>query len=175
MLESKLLPTRLAPRQYSALITVAIVAVAALGLGCSQSPQSEPPPFQPVSTVGQLMHDVVYPHAHQVWKSVGTIVTVEGTEEIRPRSDEEWEDVHSSARTLMEAGNLLMMDGRALDNEAWMEHCRELIEASATVLKSAEAYDADAVFTQGELIYNACQNCHREYRPKEDPNMFRTQ
>ncbi len=175
MLKSKLLSSCAAQRLSAVQTTVAIVAVAALGLACSQSPQSEPPPFQPVSTVGQLMHDVVYPHAHQVWKSVGTIVTAEGTEEIRPRSDLEWEDVHSGARTLMEAGNLLMMDGRAIDNEAWMEHCRELIEASATVLKSAEAYDADAVFTQGELIYNACQNCHRDYRPKEDPNMIRTQ
>jgi hypothetical protein len=175
MLESKHLSVRADLQRHAVLITVAIVVVAAFGLACSGSPQSEPPPFQPVSTVDQLMHDVVYPHAQEVWKSVGTIVTIEGTEEIRPSNDDEWVAVHSAARTLMEAGNLLMMDGRAKDNDKWMEHCRELIDASATVLESAEAYDADAVFTQGELIYNACQNCHRDYRPKVDPEMISTQ
>ncbi len=120
------------------------------------------------------MHDVVYPHAQEVWKSVGTIVTEEGTEEIRPRTDLEWEVVHSGARTLMEAGNLLMMEGRAKDNEKWIEYCQELIEAAAAVLESSEAYDADAVFDRGELIYNACQSCHWEYRYEDDPNIIRT-
>ena len=113
-------------------------------------------------------------HAHEVWKSVGTIVTEEGTEEIRPRTDIEWEVVHSGARTLMEAGNLLMMTGRAKDNDKWMEHCQELIEAAAAVLESSEAYDADAVFDRGELIYNACQGCHWEYRYEDDPSIIRT-
>ena len=84
MLESKHLSVCSALQRHGVPITVAIVVVAAFGLACSGSPQSEPPPFQPVSTVDQLMHDVVYPHAQEVWKSVGTIVTIEGTEEIRP-------------------------------------------------------------------------------------------
>ena len=104
-------------------LAAVVLGVTVLIPACSQAP-----PFQPKSTVGQLMHDVVYPRAHEVWKSVGTIVTEEGTEEIRPRTDIEWEVVHSGARTLMEAGNLLMMAGRAKDNDKWMEHCQELIE-----------------------------------------------
>ena len=119
------------------------------------------------------MHDVVYPRADDVWKSVGTIITEQGVEEIRPRTDLEWEVVHSGARTLMEAGNLLMMEGRAKDNDKWMEHCRRLIEGAAAVLESAEAYDADAVFERGELIYNACQGCHWEYRYEDDPGIMR--
>ena len=150
-------------------LAAVVLGVTVLIPACSQAP-----PFQPKSTVGQLMHDVVYPHAHEVWKSVGTIVTEEGTEEIRPRTDIEWEIVHSGARTLMEAGNLLMMAGRAKDNDKWMEHCQELIEAAAAVLESSEAYDADAVFDRGELIYNACQGCHWEYRYEDDPSIIRT-
>ena len=147
----------------------AVVACAAvLAPACSQAP-----PFQAESTVGQLMHDVVYPRADDVWKSVGTIITEQGVEEIRPRTDLEWEVVHSGARTLMEAGNLLMMEGRAKDNDKWMEHCRRLIEGAAAVLESAEAYDADAVFERGELIYNACQGCHWEYRYEDDPGIMR--
>lgn len=158
-----------APRRAAPLAAAALCA-ALLPTACSQAP----PPFEPKSTVGQLMHDVVYPRADEVWKSVGTIVTEEGTEEIRPRTDLEWEVVHSGARTLMETGNLLMMEGRAKDTGQWMEYCRQLIEASAAVLESAEAYDADAVFERGELIYNACRGCHWEYRYEDDPGIMRT-
>ena len=42
-----------------------------------------------------------------------TIDTKDGTEEIRPRTDEEWTAVRNAAVTLAESGNLLMMVPRA--------------------------------------------------------------
>ena len=119
------------------------------------------------------MHDVVYPHADLVWESVGTIITYEGTEEIRPRTEDEWIALEGDARTLMEAGNLLMMEGRAKDTGKWMERATALIEASQKVLEAAEAQDAQAIFDRGELIYNACQDCHWEYNYEVDPGIIR--
>ena len=119
------------------------------------------------------MHDVVFPHADRVWDSVGTIITMEGTEEIYPRTEEEWIALQSDARTLMEAGNLLMIEGRAKDADKWMERARALIDAAQKVLEAAEAQDSEAVFDRGELIYNACQNCHWEYNYEIDPGIIR--
>ena len=119
------------------------------------------------------MHDVVFPNADAVWDSVGTIITLEGTEEIYPRTEDEWIALQGHARTLMEAGNLIMMEGRAKDTDKWMERATALIEASQKVLEAAEAQDAEAVFDRGELIYNACQNCHWDYNYEVDPSIIR--
>ena len=131
------------------------------------------PPFKPVASVHQLMHDVVYPNADIVWESVGTIISYEGTEEIYPRNDEEWEVVERSALTLTEAGNLLMIEGRAKDTGAWMERARALIDAASVALEAARNKDAAAVFDSGEGIYYACEGCHEQYRYDDDPSTMR--
>ena len=152
-------PTLLRTTLLFALITAALVT------GCGQSePASSQPPFKPVASLEQVMHDVIFPSAEVVWESVGTIISYEGTEEIYPRSDEEWIAVQSSATILTEAGNLLMMEGRAQDSGSWMERALELIAASEVALQAAEAQDTNAVFDAGERIYNACNDCHIQYR-----------
>ena len=72
--------------------------------GMPESEAALQPPFKPIASVQQLMHDVVYPNADAVWESVGTIISYEGTEEIYPRNDEEWEAVQGSAVILTEPG-----------------------------------------------------------------------
>ena len=115
-------------------IGAAVVLVSLLLSGCGNGSGAESgpkpgPPFKAVATVAEIMHDVVYPNADEVWESVGTIITMEGTEEIYPRSEDQWIAVEGSATTLMEAGNLLMMEGRAKDAERWMERARALVDA----------------------------------------------
>lgn len=112
------------------------------------------------------MHDVVYPHAEVVWDSVGTIIDQEGTHEIRPGSEEEWERVAQSAVTLAEAGNLLMMEGRARDADRWLEYASALTEAAILVMEEAQNRDADALFDTGGLLYTACNDCHESYWEK---------
>ena len=50
-----------------------------------ETPSTAPPPFAPVGSVQQLMEMVIDPAADIVWESVGTIVPLDGTEEIFPR------------------------------------------------------------------------------------------
>jgi len=120
------------------------------------------------------MHHMVIPSAEVVWGSVGTVYTVGKTEEIQPRTDEEWLDVERSATILAEAGNLLMMDGRAKDNGRWMERARALREAGAAVHKAARARDVAQIFERGGYLFDACQACHFDYRFEKDPNTIRT-
>ena len=58
------------------------------------------------------MDSMVDPSADYLWESVATIVTKAGTEERRPRTDDDWKKVRRAAVTLIEATNLLIMDGR---------------------------------------------------------------
>ena len=120
------------------------------------------------------MHHMVIPNAQVVWKSVGTIYTVGHTEEIQPRNEEEWLLVEQSATVLTEAGNLLMMEGRAKDTGRWMERARALREAGASIHEAAKARDVAAVFERGGHLFDACQGCHFEYRYEKDPKTFRS-
>ncbi len=147
---------------------IAGILIVGICASCGPSEQASPtgPPFRPVGTVEDVMHDVVYPHAEVVWDSVGTIITVEGTNEIRPGNEDEWMRVMQSAYTLAEAGNLLMMDGRARDTEDWMAYANGLIDAAMQVLEAADNRDDQGVFDTGGELYVACTACHEQYWEK---------
>ncbi len=141
---------------------LAVAWVVALGAACNVVR----PPFKPVATVETLMHEVVYPNAEVVWDAVGTIITAEGTNEIRPGSKEEWDAVARSALMIAEAGNLLMLDGRARDSGEWLERSAALTGAAALAIDAAHEQDPEALFRVGGLIYEACSACHESYWEK---------
>jgi hypothetical protein len=144
---------------------VLIAASAVLMFGCSASTPPPPAaaPYQTVLDMKQLMNWVFDPQADIVWASVATIVTAEGTQEIAPKTDEEWAAVRNSAALVAEAGNLLMLEGRAVNQDDWMKKARAMIDAANVVLKAAEAKDAPAVFTAGSDMYLSCSACHAAY------------
>jgi hypothetical protein len=144
--------------------TLLTVAVAALGVAaCASQPPSATPPFKPVTTVVELMESVIAHAAEVYWASVQVTVDESGTHERYPQTDEEWESVWASALALAESGNLLMMAPRAVDNGAWMQFSRSLVEAGAEAAAAAQAHDVDRVFAAGEQVYNACAGCHARY------------
>jgi len=149
-------------RTMKTLTTVPFGLVVLLGsLGCQEPPSG--PPFDTGFTVKQVMNGVLDPLTDVYWDSVGFIITAEGTEEIMPHTDEEWAEVVHAAMVVVESGNLLMMDGRAVDQGQWIEHCKELIAAGKQAVAAAEAQDRDEVFVVGGYIYDACTNCHSQY------------
>ncbi len=129
-------------------------------VGCGGDPG---PPFEARATVKELMVSVVDPAADVLWDSVGTVISEEGVDEWYPKTDEEWATVRNAAVTIMESGNLLMMEGRARDQGAWMDLSRAMIDAGAAALEAAAAKNPDAVFAVGETVYVACDRCHGLY------------
>ena len=65
--------------------------------------------------------------------------------------------------TLIESGNLLMLGNRARDTDQWYAYSQDMIDAAAVALEAAQARDADRIFDSGEVVYNACNNCHNIY------------
>ena len=66
---------------------VPVMGVCALLVGCGGP---APPPFKPVVDTKLLMQAVVDPNADAIWDSVKSIDTKDGSQEIRPKTDEEW-------------------------------------------------------------------------------------
>jgi len=136
-------------------------------LACGDT-AAEPTPFEPVADIAELMEALIDPHADVIWDSVGFIMTEEGTEEVRPRSDEAWAQVRNSAIALAESANLLMIPPRARDSGEWLAASRALLETSRSAIRATEAQDPEELFKVGGYIYNTCSNCHQKY-PAEAP------
>ena len=121
----------------------------------SLSAQQQQPAFKPIADVKQLMHAIVIPMSTVVFR-----VEVEA-----PKDDKEWEAVQNAALALAEAGNLLMIRGRAKDNAEWMKRAADLVDVGVKAKKAAEDKDADAVVKIGYEIYDVCAACHDQYMP----------
>ncbi len=129
--------------------------------GCSaDAPQGR---MTVVADVQELMATVVEPAAEVYWDAVGWIIDASGTTEIRPGSPEEWEAVRNAAFVIAESGNLLMMEGRAVDQDAWIALSRSLTQVGRRAIEAAEARDEMAVFDMGAEIYYVCTACHSTY------------
>ncbi len=112
-------------------------------------------PYRIVGTMSQLMVDVIYPTSDDIFY----IVT-------RPPSNEgQWTAIQRSALTLAESANLLMMPGRARDQDKWMTDARLLLDAGNLAYKAAKAKDLDALVALNEQLVAACTTCHQDYRP----------
>ena len=145
-------------RRKIGLLIVASTMVAA----CAEEAPSGPP-FRTNATVGMLMANMVDPAADLVWDAVGTIIDGDGEHHWEPETEEDWISVRYGAMTIIEAGNLLMMDSRARDQDQWIRLTEGMMDAGAIMFEAAEARDADRVFDLGETVYNSCNRCHMLY------------
>jgi hypothetical protein len=149
-----------------------VMCVAVLLLGaCTAGTDTDR--YTSVGDVQEVMAHIVEPSAQVYWGAVGWILDFEGEHEIRPANDDEWLAIENAAFMVAESGNLLMMDGRALDDGAWLQMSQALIEIGRRAVEVAEARDEQAVFDVGAEMYFVCSNCHATYaletlRPSDD-------
>ncbi len=120
-------------------------------------------PYTPVADLAELMRTVVDPAADFYWDAVGWIIDENGTEEIRPRSPEEWDLVRNAAFVVAESGNLMMMQGRAIDEEAFSTFAQAMVSVGRRAIEVAEARDEMGVFDVGAEMYAVCTGCHATY------------
>jgi hypothetical protein len=122
----------------------------------AQTPPATPAPtVRPVGTMSELMVKVIYPYSDAMFY-IGRAA---------PKNDVEWEDLQGKALALAEFGNLLMMPGRAKDQDQWMRDARLLTEAGAAAYKATKDKSVDAVLALNEQLVGSCTTCHMHYRP----------
>jgi hypothetical protein len=155
---------------------------------CSRTKPADESVLRPTATIKDIMDSMVDPGADTLWESVATIVSAAGVEERQPRTDEEWTNVRRHAVMLVEATNLLLMEGRQVakkgeraenpevelgpeeiekvikdDRTSWVNFAHALHDAALPALKATEARDPKALLDAGEAIDTACENCHLKY------------
>ena len=121
----------------------------------AQAPAQPPAAFQPVGTMKQLMIDIIYPTSDAIFY----------VDRDPPKNQHEWNALRAQALTLAESGNLLMMPGRARDQENWMKDSKMLVDIGAAAYKAAQAKDLDAIRALNDSLNDACVMCHQQYRP----------
>jgi len=130
------------------------------GVRAANAPLASPP----VATVLELMDGIVSPASGVVYDSVATIVDKEGVHETRPKNDREWANVAGNAAALIEASELLKMEGRARDQADWVTISTAMGTAAAEIRAAAQKHDAEGILGGGERLNNSCDNCHRKYQ-----------
>ena len=116
---------------------------------------AQAPTFQPVATVAQIMLAVTYPNSDALFY----------IERNPPKTANEWKSLENQALMLAESGNLLMMEGRARDQDEWMKDARLLVEAGAAAVKATRAQDMQAVLDLNAQLVASCTTCHMKYHP----------
>lgn len=81
-----------------------------------------------------------------------------------PTTDAEWGELQAKALTLAESANLLMMPGRARDQERWMQDAALMLEAGRAAYRAARAKDVKALDALSDQLYESCTSCHQHYR-----------
>jgi hypothetical protein len=140
-------------RIWGAVIATGAAFFVTLAFG--QGPAQSPAPFLRVGSMSQLMIDIIYPTSDAVFYI--------GREP--PKNDKEWNDFRGQALMLAESANLLMLEGRARDQDQWMKDAKLLADVGAAAFKAAQAKNVDAILALNDQLYAACVTCHEQYRP----------
>ena len=123
---------------------------ALLAFAASLSAQS-----QPVGTMSDLMVKIIYPASDAIFY-ISTRT---------PTSDAEWTELQGKALAVAESANLLMMPGRARDQDRWMADAKLMLDAGRTAYRAARAKDVAALEAVNDALYESCTSCHQHYRP----------
>jgi len=175
-------------RGYLFALVLGVPILVASGCGTGQAPPQPQSVYRATATIKDIMDSIVDPQADVLWNSVATIITLTGTEEREPRTDEEWAAVRRAAIKVVEAPNLLRIPGRQVarpgeksanprielqpetiqnliteDPATWTRLVNGLHDAAVQALKAIDARNAKALLDAGESLDKACESCHQHY------------
>ena len=134
------------------------------------------------------MRYMIDPSADAVWDAVVTEVTAKGIVTTEPETNEDWMVLRRHAVTLIEATDLLLMEGRRVaaegsrselpgvdlepeeiealleaDRDSWTAFVAVLHEGGVGVLNAIDSQDVDALLVASDILDAACEVCHVRY------------
>lgn len=168
------------------LVSLIVVGLAAYE---SEAKQAAPPaatPFLTKVSIREIMDAEVDPAADALWDAVAII----NGKEKHPRTAEEWQALRRSAITLIEATNLIVMDGRRIapsgahyrdeadparlqerldaNRSSFIEMAQVLRTLGLKTLDAIDAKDGKRLFDLGADLDEACEACHLVYYYPKD-------
>ena len=181
---------------------VLAVAMSGLAACAKQAPvaaaPAAPPPeqFKLAASVLDLMLGQIDPAADAVWDSVAISSSAKGPIEKKPQTDAEWKALRLEALRLIEATNLLQMEGRqvalpgqdleepatdgvltpaqsqaaiAANRQTFIAFARALQDSALLALAAIDKHDSDALLEVGGIIDEACEQCHKQFWYPDQP------
>lgn len=135
-----------------------------LGLLAACAPQADgTASMRPYATTAEVIDAIVAPDSQAIFDAVAY---ENGRLTRAPRTDDQWNRLKLQALSIAEAGNLLMMKGRAKDAGEWMTLSHDLSTRAAAAADAARAKDPDRLLEAGGELYETCTACHAKYGPK---------
>ncbi len=126
-----------------------------VGLLAVAASAQAPPSVRPVGNMSQLMIDIIYPASDAIFY----------VDRDPPKNQRDWNVLRAQALMLAESGNLLMMAGRARDQDNWITDSKMLIDIGEAAFKAARAKDMAGIRALNDSLNTACVTCHEQYRP----------
>jgi cytochrome c556 len=114
-------------------------------------------PFKLAASVHQIMTAITIPASDVIFDAAATTT-----------KDIAWDTVQNSALTLAESGNILMLPGRAPDNQEWVKESQAMIDAAMLAFDAAASRNVEQLGVAGDKIYNTCEGCHKKYMQKDN-------
>jgi hypothetical protein len=125
-------------------------------------------------SVKDVMRHIINPAAETYWAHSGEVDDEKGANDRVPTSQDAWNINIDTAAQIAEAGNLLMMDGRARDPSGpWMKYAIALNKAGIAGMAAATAHDHDKTNDAGSAMYDACFQCHGRYIPRPKDSLYK--
>jgi cytochrome c556 len=166
--------------------------------GCGEQPGSRAageaqktalaPPAGDARTIRDLMDSMFDPSGDFLFESVQDISDAKGVRRKEPRTDAEWAAVRQHLQVLIDAPDLLVMEGRkaarpeersanpAVENEPeeverliaaerpeFVRRARALQDAARVGMKAADARDVPGLSSALLGIDKACESCHLHF------------
>ena len=110
--------------------------------------------MEPASSMSDLMVKIIYPASDAIFY----VTTRE------PKTEAEWVELQGKALAVAESANLLMMPGRARDQDRWMADAKLMLDAGRAAFRAAKAKDMAALDALNDQLYTSCTSCHQHYR-----------
>lgn len=127
----------------------------AVGSALAFAAVAQAPTFHLVGNMSQLMVDIIYPTSDAIFY----------VDRDPPKDQREWNVLQGQALMLAESGNLLVMPGRARDQENWIKYSKEMTDLGQRAFRSAQNKDLDGIRALNDPLNDVCVNCHYQYRP----------
>jgi hypothetical protein len=150
-----------------ALTAFALMGAAGLGAcsGAEPAVSSATPPYNADLDMKELMEHVMQSGAYGFWKGWGMIYTPEGTFDISPRTEQEWEAVENGAATVIAVTNVLMTEPYMRDpQDEWYQAAKAVADVAKAGKDAAEKHDKQAMYDIGAKLDEACEACHKKFQ-----------
>jgi hypothetical protein len=139
-------------------------------------------------SVKDVMESMIDTSADTLWGAAGTVIDKQGTQDLSPKTPEQWLDVRRAAVRIIEGANLLMMPGREAAPAGTKSEAPgvelEPPEITALIKKKRKSFDAFARALQalglealqaseaknvpllediGGRMEDVCESCHQTF------------